>query len=438
MTTSSKGPHGKMIDGCRFRAPAVSVGVVLTVMIGFASPAFSQLSLGPAVPIWEDDMLNYGVEVVFNPLHDEFLVLWSTAQGTYTTDINARRISADGSLLSFFNVHSVAGVWLLEPSAAFSPVHDEYLVTWIHYGAEMDVAGRRIGADGAVMHPVFSIAGGSGFQSAPRVSYASSVDEYLVVYQNLWLSGDSDIDAQRVRASDNLLLSWANIATGSDSRFGPTVAYNEASDRYLVAYLHEPTLGADNEIAGKIALTDLNGVSVAPEQIYVPASGSTQAVAAAAGIDGYTLVFSRDFSVRAMSLATDGSPIGPTHGNQISAHTISTDPVFLDIAALWANQYVAAWDTAPTFTSSDIMAARIFVEPGGPVGDEVAVEDRAFEQYWPAVACAPSGRCLVVYSDPWNAGVDLDTDIWGRFVDLPFFADGFEDGGTGAWSLTVP
>jgi len=222
------------------------------------------------------------------------------------------------------------------------------------------------------------------------------------------------------------------------TKIGQPVAYNEVLDRYLVAYLHEPTLGADNEIVGKIALTNLNGVSVAPEQLYVPASGSNQAVAAAAGIDGYALVFSRDFSVRAMSLAADGSPIGPTEGNQISAHTISTDPVFLDIAALWTNQYVAAWDTAPTSTSSDIMAARIFVEPGGPVGGEVAVEDRAFEQYWPAVACAPSGRCLVVYSDPWNAGVELDTDIWGRFVDLPFFADGFEDGNTGAWSSTVP
>ncbi len=438
MPTSFKGPHGKAIDGCRFRSPAATAGLVLTVMIGFASPAFSQLSLGPAMPIWEDDKLNYGVEVVFNPLHDEFLVLWSTEQDSFTVDITARRVSTDGSLLSFFNVHSAAGVWLLEPSAAFSPVHDEYLVTWVHLDSDMDIAGRRIGSNGAVMHPVFSIAGGSGYQNGPSVSYASSVDEYLVVYENLWPIGARDIDAQRVRASDNLLLSWANIATGSNDRLGPTVAYNEVSDRYLVAYLREPTLGTDNEIVGKIALTDLNGVSVAPEQLYVPASGSTRAVAAAAGIDGYALVFSRDFSVRAKSLAADGTPTGPTHGNQISVHTISSDPVFLDIASLWGNQYVAAWDTAPSLNSSDIMAARIFVEPGGPFGEEVTVEDREFEQYWPAVACAPSGRCLVVYSDPWNAGVDLDTDIWGRFVDLPFFADGFEDGNTGAWSLTVP
>jgi hypothetical protein len=302
----------------------------------------------------------------------------------------------------------------------------------------MDVAGRRIGSNGAVMHPVFSVASGPGFQDNPRVSYASSMDEYLVVYQNTWLSGVSDIDAQRVRASDNLLLSWANIATGSESRYGPTAAYHEASDRYLIAYLREPPTGFDNEIVGKIALTNLSGVSVAAEQLYVPASGSTQTVVAAAGTDGYGLIFSRDFSVRAQTLSADGTPTGPAHGNQISMHTISTDPNFMDLAHLWGNQYIAAWDTAPTFSSSDIVATWIFDEPGGPLGHEVMVEDRAFEQYRPAVACAPSGRCLVAYSDPWNGGVDADTDIWGRFIDLPFFADGFEDGNTGAWSSTVP
>lgn len=438
MPTFFKRPHGKTNDGDRFGSAAATVGIAVAVMTGFAGPAFPQLGLGPAMPIWEDDNLNYSVEVVFNPVHDEFLVLWSTEQDSYTVDINARRISADGSLLSSFNVHSVAGVWLLDPSVAFSPAHDEYLVTWVDYGADTDVAGRRIGSDGAVMHPVFSIAGGTGFQDGARVAYASSADEYLVVYQNLWLNGVSDVAAQRVRASDNLLLSWASIATGSESRYGPTVAYHEPSDRYLVAYLREPPVGSEDDIVGKIALTDLNGVSVAPEQLFVPASGSTQVVAAAAGIDGYALVFSRDFSVRATSLAADGTPTGPTNGNQISVHTISSDPVFLDIAWLWGNQFVAAWDTAPSLNSSDIVAATIFEEPGGPFGEELIVEDRAYEQYWPAVACAPSGRCLVAYSDPWNAGVDLDTDIWGRFVDIPLFADGFEEGNTGVWSLVVP
>jgi hypothetical protein len=57
---------------------------------------------------------------------------------------------------------------------------------------------------------------------------------------------------------------------------------------------------------------------------------------------------------------------------------------------------------------------------------------------FPELACTPSGRCLVVYSDPWNAGADFDTDIWCRFVDVPFFADGFEDGDTIAWNSTVP
>ena len=432
------GSNGKTVGGRSPRSPAVSVGIALTLIIGFAVPSAAHLNVGPAMPIWEDDNLNYGVEVVFNPLHDEFLVLWSTEQGTFTTDINAQRIATDGTLLSAFSVHSEAGVWLLEPSAAFSPIHDEYLVTWLRYGADMDIAGRRISSNGSVMHPVFTIAGGAGFQTEPHASYASSVDEYLVVYQNLWLSGISDVDAQRIQASDNTLLSWANIATGSESRYGPTVAYHEGSDRYLVAYLREPAAGADDDIVGKIAVTNLDGVSVAAEQIYVPASGSTQTVAAAAGADGYALLFSRDFSVRAQTLSADGTPTGPTHGHQISVQTISTDPNFLALAPLWANEYVAAWDTAPTSTSSNIMAARIFDEPGGPYSLEVTVEDRAFEQYWPALACAPSGRCLVVYSDPWNAGADLDTDIWGRFVDVPFFADGFEDGDTIAWSSTVP
>ncbi len=415
------------------------VGIVPALTFSASQSATAQIHVGPAMPIWEDSLLNYEAAVAYNVLHDEFLVVWSTEQDSFTVDIAAQRVARDGTMLSGFVVHSIPGIWLLGPSVAYSPEQDEYLVTWLDTGGvDYDIYGRRISSAGAVLHPVFPIATGAGFQFGPKVAYAGSVDEYLVVYWNMWTGGGSDIAAQRVNASDNGLLSWANVATGGEERSGPAVAYNEYSNQYLISYLVEPTAGADRAIVGKIAATDLNGISVAPEQLFVPANGSTGMVAAAAGSDGYALAFHRDSTVRAQSLGLDGSPTGAAHGSQISQAPISTDPVGLDLVHVWGQEYIAVWDTAASLDTSQIMGAQLFVQPGGPFAAEFPVETRPHDQYWPALACAPYGRCLVAYSDDWNAGVAYDTDIWGHFIDIPFFADGFEEGNLDHWSEVFP
>ena len=120
------------------------------VQAGTSSP---DISLGPFINIWLDDVDNYQPAVAYNSRHDEYMVVWYNDRGP-TRDIYARRIDTNGTLLSSFTVTHNANFWNYDPDIAYNPLQDEYLVVWTYESILTgdDIWARRVAWDGSWMN----------------------------------------------------------------------------------------------------------------------------------------------------------------------------------------------------------------------------------------------------------------------------------------------
>lgn len=377
--------------------------------------------LGPFINIRVDSLENYSPAVAYNSLHDEYLVVWYTEQDQYTWDIWGGRVGSDGTLKSSFCVATGAGQKRWQPAVAYSPAQDEYLIVYTYEvtSDDYDLLAKRVKWDGSWVSPEFVINYDADKQWDPAVAYNSQDDEYLVVYENRWAGGLKDIAAQRVKATDASLslLSWANVATGvGEDRYGPDVAYNPAGNDYLIAYgMAGIAVPTPPNIRGKVAPASLAGVSVSPE-IHICCEDAHQqwGVSVAAGPEDYLVVYIEGIimgNVRGRRVSGAGTPLGPGRGFPIMA-----DFSFMADVAYGARYgYLVAWGLSSFGGPSGDDVYGRYVMPGhdSAVGNEFPIDDGPDSQRLPAVACAPSGDCLVVEEDNWPGA---DFEIRGRFV----------------------
>ena len=125
---------------------------------GLARPASEKASpatllspiLGSFISIWEDTVNNYEPAVAYNSNHDEYLVVWYNDQGGGTWDIYAQRVAGDGTLLSNFTIATNAGKMNWQPDVAYNPVQDEYLIVYTYEvsSTDYDIWARRVKWDG--------------------------------------------------------------------------------------------------------------------------------------------------------------------------------------------------------------------------------------------------------------------------------------------------
>ncbi|MDD1749562.1 MAG: hypothetical protein LUO89_06765, partial [Methanothrix sp.] len=67
----------------------------------------------------------------------------------------------------------------------------------------------------------------------PAVAFNTNHREYLVAWQNLWLSGQKDIYARRVDSDTGAHIRWIIITEGLYSRIQPALAFGATNDEYL-------------------------------------------------------------------------------------------------------------------------------------------------------------------------------------------------------------
>jgi len=416
----------------------------LVLVIGAGGAVALEVTSEPIV-VWDDDEGNYVTDVVYNPVHDEYLVLFENYRGA-SVDIYARRVASDGTVLSWFAVVAGAGEKHVDARAAYCPTRDEYLVVWTRQqdtGTKDDILARTVSWSGSSMSAVFAVVEDTDHQRAPDAAYNSSDEEYLVVYHNQWGGGLHDVAAQRIRASDRAFLSWANIATGpAYLRHYPRVVYHSEENKYLIAYALD-----QRGIYAKLAAANLSGVSVAPEIIIRddPAIIISWALGVAAGPGGYLVTWKEmegagsSVSVRARHVSPAGETPGPANGFLVSDDGLSSWQAHEGVSVstgIYEN-FVLAWNADP-FTPYDVDGAVIaqgsFIVAAGPA----TVADGTGNQCFPSIDCAAVGSCLVAYSDDYTQGVYADLDIRARLFRPVVFADRFETGEVSAWSTSVP
>jgi hypothetical protein len=383
-----------------------------------AGPAAVQTPpLASFIDIKVDDVDNYNPAVAYNSRHDEYLVVWENDRGA-TRDIYAQRVASDGTLQSWFTIVHDANKWNYLSDVAYNPVQDEYLIVYTYQvnTSDYDIYARRVKWNGADMnlpeYQEFPINMDSGKQWQPAVTYNSQNNEYLVVYENYWSATLRDIDAQRVRASDGQLLGPAsgyNVATAPNTiRRLPDVAYNEARNEYLIAYTYQyPT---DGDIWGKIA--SFNFGTLSSEIHIVDNTVDQDGVALAAGPDEYLAVWNDGGGTTIYGRRVTGTgalePYIPLANYSGQTH--------VEPAVAYGNiyGYLVTWRYASGGASGDDVYGR-FVKPGqnAPWGGQFAIDTDVDSQRSPALACGFRGDCLVVEEDNWPGA---DYEIRGRFV----------------------
>jgi hypothetical protein len=408
--------------------PVAALVVVLAVSVrppqaGSAAPQAPGPGCSLVSPLFDirvDGAHNLAPDVVFNPLHEEFLVTWYTKQDAYTWDIWAARVALDGQILKTFNVATGQAEQRWLPAVAYSPVQDEYLIVYVYElsASDSDLYAKVVQWDGGAMSGEFHISTAPSRQNKPRVAYNAADDEYLVVYESIPGAGTLEIAAQRVRASDGQKQSFRVIATGAGEwRNEASVAYNEAQNRYLIVYDRQGSGVYD----GRYAWTSNDMTQLDADKLACDPTDYSGFPHVTAGPDEFLyvwlkLVASNDGDIFARRFAGDGTPLGASSGFILAGEGVADYNTFPQADFAPASGYLVAWTDFGAKGGSNVHGRYVSPRQDSPAGEPFPLFEEDASQTVQGVACAPWGQCLVVVTDDWAPGGTGDYELRGKFV----------------------
>ena len=256
--------------------------------------------LGNEINISDLDSMEYLPSVAYNWKHHEYLVVWHTPWGSGTRMILGSRISTTGEQLDGFVIYADSTKDSAQPDVAYDPVNDRYLVTFIFDtnddGSNWDVYGRFIPWNGpSGPSTKFLICNYSNHQWNPKVTYARTMEEYLVAWNNTDQTGvlKANISLQRVNAATGNLGSDLTIYddTNTEHRTNVDVDYNLARNEYLVVYDNTHNILA-TRFTGNLSHDFVGEFTIAGW----PAGETKPAVAACRGVSQYLITWQSDQS----------------------------------------------------------------------------------------------------------------------------------------------
>ena len=310
--------------------------------------------------------------VAYNWKHNEYLVVWHNTWGGGGHDIYAQRITSGGELKSWFAVTAGPND-RAQPSVAYDPVHDRYLVVWIYDvwgdGSDWDVYGRFIPWNGpSASLPEFNICAWTTKQWNPKVAYGRAQEEFLVVWWTEHPSVPAYVSGRRVFADGSGFPpgdGFTIAVHAAENRVSPDVAYNLARNEYLVT--------CDNA-----------------------------------------------FDIYAVRLRGDGVALG---GGEFGIAGWPDTEIRPAVAACEAaDQYLVAWQSLQPAGHYDLYAR--FVTGDGMPDSPHLIYETSVAEVEPDIACNLNGRqYLVVWQQQYSSAVG-PYGVWGRLV--------YPDGSMGA------
>ncbi|MBN1975968.1 MAG: hypothetical protein JW918_01085 [Anaerolineae bacterium] len=377
---------------------------------------------GEPFDISTGDDRRFDASVAYSPAAGEYLVVWFDDE---TDQVRGQRVGADGSLLdnaSTSEDEADPGVSFAvspsdelgrDPSVAYNPVTDEYLVAWEGTDSgtgRKEIRGQLVDADGFLLGGMIDIATpyNSGWRGYPDVAYNGVRDEYLVVWGgNEGVHGGTHVYGQRVDADGTLL---DNPGTPEDESHPTTgfivytgtlvtndvaVAHHAQADEYLVLWTHSQYLRG-RVVDGN---GDLLDVADTPEDESDPAV---------------------DFFV--------ASKLG-----QITSSDVVYNPTVRQYLVVWADDRNSGYESIYDIYGLRMGAGGVKAPQG-----EFAISRAADDQMRPAVAYSTdSNQYLVVWNDKRNNGED--GEVYGQRVWWPGLLLGHNFGITSAsLSQTYP
>jgi hypothetical protein len=260
--------------------------------------------MGSELVISANNIKEFLPSVAYNWKHHEFLVVWHNTWPIGTRDIRAVRVSETGQVLTEFVVYENATKDSAQPSVAYDPVNDRYLVVWVFDSSgantDWDLYGRFIPWDGPSAGLTdFYIITWTTSQWSPVLAYARTMEEFLVVWTNTYSGGSPPayISAKRIYADGSGFPSAPNVSdlTLSDATYNykdPDLTYNITRNEYLLVW---QKMVSSNDIWAVRLTGDLYQLSGGPFGIAEwPDSEEKPAVAACKAADQYLVLWKSD------------------------------------------------------------------------------------------------------------------------------------------------
>ena len=371
--------------------------------------------LGDEIIISDRSSEEFSPAIAYNSTRDQYLVVWENVWPGGYHDIYAQRISSTGKLLSWFAVSSDTNS-KTNPSVAYDPVNDRFLVVWAHdywgNGSDWDIHGRFIpwnGPDPSLID--FTICDWNSFQAHPVVTYARSQEEYLVVWQSTSAGVPGYISGRRVFADGGMGDDFT-ISSGPQIRDFPDITYNLARNEYLVVWDLE--INASNiDIYARRLRGD--GIPLGDEFVIAgwPNFEAEPSVAACDKSDQYMVAWQSDqgtggadYAIYARYVNGDAIP-----GNIYLIDDTTSPELNVDISCnASGRQYLLAWQTRYVNLKYGIWARIAFpnemLEPQFPVVHSNSTQNREY----PAIGGGWSS-----YLVAWEHE-DATRDIHGRLL----------------------
>lgn len=211
--------------------------------------------------------------VAYNSQQQEYLVVWWNDRPGLD-DIRAERVSRDGKLLG--------AVWVAAevtdrqyPAVTYNSSRNEYLVVWQQYnsaGSVWDIYGQRLSVPSGPGNPQkqggpITIATGTSFTAIclhPAVAYSSTSDKYLVVFMYGW-SAPYKIQGRVLGSDGSLPSSVFDLSSSTSySQEYPQVAYNRQLNGYLAVWQQKV---GDYDIYARIVHP--NGTPMGPDSFMI-------------------------------------------------------------------------------------------------------------------------------------------------------------------------
>jgi hypothetical protein len=415
--------------------------ITFVFIVAAGGTAIAEPPMGPVTTTASNPGDQYTPAVASDLEHDQWLVVWEQ-EVSGVLQIVGRMVNRDGypSTNSFFITDATLDQ--TDPDVVYDPGHDRYLVVWTNQfsATDSDTTGRFIPWDG--LDPAqlaFGIETPTSMQFAPAVEYAPSpVNEYFVVWENVVNFDPSTIRAKRLYPDSGSEIgpSFEVVGDATYQRRKPAVAWNADAGRYLVTYeryegtAQEDVYAASVSYNGTVFSPDLGIQGYPPEenQIDVAACDGSWMVVWKSGQDPDGQIYARPVAGD-LALGTSTNVSVPYFGASWPA--VDCIPHGVGFFLVWEQDFTTGLDGV----------AGAFLAGNGTLWDKYNVlgsgqsETRNFTR--PAVAVGDyQNRAFVV----WETDRDdlIHQDLAGRWVEMALFADDFETGGTGRWSVTTP
>jgi hypothetical protein len=304
----------------------------------------------------------------------------------------------------------------LLPRVAYADSADEYLVVWEDVARELDhdIYAIRVDNLGLPNDGEIPVGISGAMDTHPDIAYNPWMDEYFVVWENEYSATDHDIFAQRVGPDGNLIGGEIHVAYSTNYDEKPVVSYDYWTSEYLVVY--ERRMGSDEFYQKDIIAQRVNSVGTPVGNEIAIANGPLDEQAPAVACDGfnYLVVWQGDYvdetNIYSQRIGSDGSMIG----GQINISTWENDQLVPRVTYNSDDsQYFVVWEDHH-YTPWSIYGYRLD-ENGNLIGSQVSVATGgAKNRSDPDVNYYPDSRSYLVV---WQFEYSIyDHDIYSRRV----------------------